>query len=114
MLVPDRCVTLVIRLQGALFLHHQGEESGPGIQVLHGHTVYLLVQELRMAPVLRFSSVSPTSAFLVGCTIREERLRLHSDTLSMQRRGWQKPLSNQKEGAQLACARQYVTAELYY
>ena len=64
MLVPDRCVTLVIRLQGALFLHHQGEESGPGIQVLHGHTVYLLVQELRMAPVLRFSSLPVTNLCL--------------------------------------------------
>lgn len=57
MLAPGSCVTLVIWLQGALFLHLQSEDSSLGTQALHGHTVSLIVQKLRMAFFLHYSSL---------------------------------------------------------
>lgn len=43
MLAPGSCVTLVIWLQGALFLHLQSEGSGLGTQAVYGHTDSLVV-----------------------------------------------------------------------
>lgn len=70
-------------LRAALSPRHQNEDSSLSIQELLGLPVSLLVQKLKMTflPPLQFITYYYQPVFFMEGRIKEERLRLHSDTL---------------------------------